>query len=283
MRGVLATARHWGRQGLRRLLSSELELLRSAPIRDAGHGYDLFGLEPERVALMLALLGQLHRRYFRVRAHGVELLPTRGPAILASNHSGTLPFDATMLWTDVLLRRGRIPRAVADFFVAGMPFVGTLFTRCGMVGGTPGNLRALLESGEWVLLFPEGVPGIAKPIWKRYQLQEWREGHAELALRHRVPVVPVALIGAEEQMPLIGHLHKLGSLLGVPYVPIPLTPFPLPVRYHIHYGEPLVLHEGLHPEDADDPEVVKRAASRVRAAVQALLDRGLRQRQGLFR
>jgi 1-acyl-sn-glycerol-3-phosphate acyltransferase len=283
MSGALATARQWGRGGLRRLLAPELELLRDAPIRDAGHGYDVFGLEPENVAIMLALLRRIHGHYFRAQSHGVENLPTRGAAILAANHSGTLPLDGMMIWTDVLLHRRRIPRTVADYFVAGMPFVGTLFARCGVVGGTPGNLRVLLESGELVLLFPEGVPGIAKPIWKRYQLQDWREGHAELALRHRVPVVPVAVIGAEEQWPLLGRIEALGPLIGVPYVPVPLTLFPLPVRYHIHYGDPLVLHEGLQPEDADDPVVVKRAARRVRDAVQALIDRGLRQREGIFR
>ncbi|WP_224245146.1 lysophospholipid acyltransferase family protein [Hyalangium gracile] len=283
MSELLSTARQWSHRWLQRLLTPELELLRFAAIQDAGHGYDLFGLEPRHVAVMLALLGRIHEHYFRVTAHGVENIPARGPAILASNHSGTLPFDATMIWTDVLLRRGRIARAVADYFVAGMPFVGTLFARCGVVGGTPGNLRVLLESGELVMLFPEGVPGISKPIWKRYQLQEWREGHAELALRHRVPVVPVAVIGAEEQMPLLGRLETLGSWIGVPHIPVPLTPIPLPVRYHIHYGEPLVLHEGLEPEDADDPDVVKRASSRVREAVQELIARGLRQRQGLFR
>jgi 1-acyl-sn-glycerol-3-phosphate acyltransferase len=283
MSGMLATARQWGRQGLRRLLATELALARSAPIRDAGHGYDLFGLAPGHVAFMLALLGRLHAHYFRARAYGVENLPVRGAALLAANHSGTLPLDGMMLWADVILRRERIPRTIADYFVAGLPFIGTLFARCGVVGGTPGNLQALLESGELVLIFPEGVPGIAKPIWERYQLQEWRVGHAELAIRHRAPVVPVALIGPEEQMPLLGRIEALGPLLGVPYVPLPLTLLPLPVRYHIHYGEPLVLHQGLRPEDADDPEVVQRAASRVREAVQHLIQRGLRQRQGIFR
>lgn len=271
------------RWGLERLLARELELVRAAPFQDAGHGYDLFGLEPKHVAFMLALLGRVHRHYFRVCSHGVENLPARGSAILAANHSGTLPFDAMMLWVDVIVRRGRIPRAVADYFVAGMPFIGTLFARCGVVGGTAGNLRVLLESGEMVTIFPEGVPGVAKPFSRRYQLQEWRVGHAELAIRHRAPVVPVAIIGAEEQMPQLGRLQALGPLLGVPHVPLPLTPLPLPVRYHVHYGEPLVLHEGLGPEDADNPEVVQRAAGRVREAVQALIERGLRQRRGIFR
>lgn len=271
------------RWGLERLLAQELEWVRAMPFQDTGYGYDLFGLEPKHVAFMLALLRRVHQYYFRVSSYGVENLPAKGAAILAANHSGTLPFDGLMLWVDVILRRGRVPRAVGDYFVAGMPFVGTVFARCGMVGGTAGNLRALLESGELIMLFPEGVPGIAKPFSRRYQLQEWRVGHAELAIRHRAPVVPVAIIGAEEQMPQLGRIQALGALLGVPHVPLPLTPFPLPVRYHVHYGEPLVLHEGLGPEDADDPEVVQRAALRVRDAVQALIARGLRQRRGIFR
>jgi 1-acyl-sn-glycerol-3-phosphate acyltransferase len=265
------------------MLARELELVRAAPFQDAGHGYDLFGLEPGHVAALVALLGRIHRYYFRVRSYCVENVPARGAAILAANHSGTLPFDATMLWADVIVRRSRISRAVADYFVSVLPFVGTLFARCGMVGGTAGNLRALLEAGEVVMIFPEGVPGVSKPFSRRYQLQEWRVGHAELAIRHRVPVVPVAIIGAEEQMPQLGRIRALGPLLGVPHVPVPLTPFPLPVRYHIHYGEPLVLHEGHRPEDADDPHVVQRAALRVRDAVQALLEQGLRQRRGIFR
>lgn len=273
----------WGRRGLQRLLARELEHVRAVPIRDAGHGYDVFGLEPAHVAFALASLGWLHQRYFRVSSHGVEHVPARGPALLAANHSGTLPFDAVMLWVDVLRRRGRIPRAVTDYFVAGMPFFGTLFARCGAVGGTPGNLRVLLESGELLMLFPEGVPGISKPFSQRYQLQEWRVGHAELAIRHRAPVVPVAIIGAEEQMPQLGRIEALGPLVGAPYVPVPLTPLPLPVHYHMHYGEPLMLHEGLAPEDADDPEVVERAASRVKEAVQVLIQRGLRRRRGVFR
>jgi 1-acyl-sn-glycerol-3-phosphate acyltransferase len=280
---MIAAARRWSRWGLQRLLAKELEVVRAVPFQDAGHGYDLFGLEPEHVAFMLALLRRLHQHYFRVCSHGLENLPARGAALLAANHSGTLPFDGLMLWVDVIVRRGRIPRAVGDYFVSGMPFVGTLFARCGMVGGMAGNLRALLESGELVMLFPEGVPGVAKPFSRRYQLQEWRVGHAELAIRHRAPVVPVAIIGAEEQMPQLGRIQALGPLLGVPHVPLPLTPFPLPVRYHVHYGEPLVLHEGLAPEDADDPAVVQRAALRVRDAVQMLIERGLRQRRGIFR
>jgi 1-acyl-sn-glycerol-3-phosphate acyltransferase len=270
-----------GRRLASGLLDGPLEHMSSVPFRDAGHGYDVFGYEPLHAACALSALKLLYRRWFRVRSHGAEHVPAQGPAILVGNHSGTLPFDAMMLWTDVVLRRRRLPRPVADYFVPSLPFLGTLYARGGVVGGTAGNLRVLLDAGELLMIFPEGVPGIAKPFRERYQLQDFRVGHAELAIRHQAPVVPVGIVGAEEQMPQLARLPV--HAFGIPYLPLPLTPLPLPVRYHLHYGEPLRLHEGLRPEDADDPEVVRRAAERVRHAVQALVNRGLRLRKGVFR
>lgn len=252
------------------------------PVRDAGHGYDEFGLERGHVALALAGLKPLHRHYFRVRSHGVENIPARGAAILAGNHSGTLPFDAAMVWTDVLLGRGRVARAVADHFVSAVPFFGTFATRAGMVSGSHRNLSRLLERGELVLIFPEGVPGIAKPFRERYHLQEWRVGHAELSIRHRAPVIPLAVVGAEEQMPLLGRLVTPGKWLGLPYLPVAPVLLPLPVRYHVVYGEPLHLYEGHTPADADEPEVVHAAAAKVKDAVAALIQRGLDWRRGIF-
>ncbi|WP_158502093.1 lysophospholipid acyltransferase family protein [Vitiosangium sp. GDMCC 1.1324] len=270
-----------GRRLASTLLAEPLEHVRSIPFRDAGHGHDVFGYEPLHAAFGLSLMTPLYRYWFRVDSHGVEHLPARGPALVVGNHSGTLPFDAMMLWTDVILRRQRMPRPVADYFVPALPFVSTLFARAGVVGGTAGNLRVLLDAGELLMVFPEGVPGIAKPFRERYQLREFRVGYAELAIRHQAPVVPVGIVGAEEQMPQIARLPV--HAFGAPHLPVPLTLVPLPVHYHLHYGEPLLLHEGLRPEDADDPEVVRRASERVRHAVQALVDEGLRLRKGVFR
>ena len=163
-----------------------------------------------------------------------------------------------------------------------MPWVGAMFSRVGVVSGTRGNFRHLLETGELVLVFPEGTPGIGKGFRKRYQLQQWRVGHAELALRHRAPVIPMALIGAEESWPQLARIDGF-HLFGVPFMPLPLAPFPLPTHLHVYYGEPLVLHERYPPDEADDPEVAGAAAAEVKAAVAALIERGLREREGVFR
>ncbi len=250
---------------------------------DAGHGYDAFGLSPRWVAATLHLLRPVYESYFRVSSHGIENVPADGPAILAPNHSGVIPIDALMLWTDVVRRTDppRVPRAVSDHFVPLLPFVSLLFSRCGVVGGSRGNLHHLLERGELMMIFPEGTRGVGKPFSQRYQLQEWRVGHTEMAIRHRAPVVPVAIIGAEEQFPLEVRLPV--HLFGAPYLPVGPVPFPLPVHYHIHYGPPIALHDGHPPEDADDPAITAAAAAQVKAAVQSLIETGLAQRKGWFR
>lgn len=249
---------------------------------DEGHGYDGFGLHPDFIALGEAISKPLYDRYFRVEAHGVENVPATGAAVLASNHSGSLPFDGAMIWNAVLKHTNppRAVRAVADYFVPSLPVISTLFARCGVVGGSRGNARALLEGGELLLIFPEGTPGIGKRYKDRYKVQAWRQGHCELAIRHRAPVVPIAVIGAEEQMPQLGRIEIGGA---IPYLPITATPFPLPVKYHIWFGEPIRLDQEFTPEDADDPAIVRSAALRVKAAVQGLIEHGLHERKGVFR
>ena len=132
------------------------------------------------------------------------------------------------------------------------------------------------------MIFPEGVPGIVKPFSERYQLQSFRVGHAELAIRHSAQIVPVGIVGGEEQMPALLSSRRLGRLIGISAMPIPIVPLPLPVRYHIYYGDPIRLDLETTPDQADDPGVVREAADQVQAAVHDLLQRGLSERNGVF-
>jgi 1-acyl-sn-glycerol-3-phosphate acyltransferase len=195
-----------------------------------------------------------------------------------------LPVDAMMLYLDVLRHTDppRVARPIADLFVPALPFIGALFARVGVVAGSRQNVQHLLAHGELVMVFPEGTAGIGKPRRERYRLQRWTVGHAELAIRQRVPVIPTAIVGPDDQWPQLARIRQL-RLFGAPYLPIPLTPLPLPVRYHIRYGEPLHLYEGLTQADADDPSTVHTAAARVAFAVEQLLAESLQLRKGLFR
>ena len=189
-----------------------------------------------------------------------------------------------MLCLDVLFRSQplRIPRPVVDRFVPLLPFVSTSMARLGAVSGTRANVRRLLERGELLAIWPEGVGGVARSFRQRYRLQDWRVGHAELAIRHRAPVVPVAIVGAEEGWPVLARLRAF-HLFGAPCLPIPAVLFSLPTHYQIHYGAPISLHRGLPCDAADDPAVLAQAAARVRGAVRELIHRALTRRRGVFR
>ncbi|MCB9674358.1 MAG: acyltransferase family protein [Alphaproteobacteria bacterium] len=264
------------------VLPPELEeIAETVRINDAGHGIDPFGLNRKGAYRGLALTYWLYEYWFRVESHDIHHVPAEGAAVLACNHSGMLPLDALMLAHDLMRNRRRPARIAMDYFVPGLPWVNLVFTRGGGFSGSRGNFHALIEAGELVLVFPEGVPGIGKPFSQRYQLQTWREGHVELAIEHGVPVVPVCVIGAEEQWPQVARIEGVEAL-GIPYIPIPATPVPLPVKYHIWYGEPIPIPSLYRREQAHDSGAVSEAAARVRSAVQDLITHGLAQRKGIF-
>ena len=136
-------------------------IAKQAPFHDAGHGFDVFGLHPPALASAVSASAPIYERYFRVESRGAEHVPADGPAILVANHAGVLPVDGAMLCLDVLRRTDppRIPRAIADRFVPRVPLVATAFARFGVVSGTRANVRYLLEHGELLAIWPEGVSG----------------------------------------------------------------------------------------------------------------------------
>ena len=233
---------------IQRALGARLEARAEALKADLGEGYDCFGASADGTGVALALTRPLYERWFRVESRGAHHVPSEGPVIVAANHSGTLPFDAMMLHADLLRRTDppRLPRSVVDRFVPRLPWFSTLVARAGAINGTRRNVEHVLATGQLLVVFPEGTVGIGKPFAERYRLQPWRPGHAELALRHRAPVVPTAIVGAEEQLPIIARIDRFHAF-GAPYLPVPLFPFPLPVHYHVRYGEPLALHAAARP------------------------------------
>ena len=248
---------------------------------DAGHGYDAFGLHPSFVALGEVLVS-LYDKYFRVRSFDHHNIPSNGPAVLAANHSGNLPMDGMLIWLDVLRNTTppRVPRPIADHFVPSLPYLGTLFARGGLVGGSRGNARTLLDAGEMLMIFPEGVPGIVKSFTKRYQLQHFRRGHADLAIPTRPPLFPLVWWAVRSSF---HHFSKAADWAACWACPRAHSVVPTPASsYYLYYGEPIPVHEEYTPEDADNPAVVNEVAERVKEAVNALIQRGLDERPGIF-
>jgi 1-acyl-sn-glycerol-3-phosphate acyltransferase len=271
------------RRGVSRWLA-DAERRRLAALRAAlGRRADPFGLDVDTIERALPAMLALYRWWFRVRSEGHEHLPRRGGAILVANHGGLLPFDGAMAVLDVLLHSDppRILRPLVARFVRELPLVRDFYAGTGPVIGTRENFRRLLERRELVLVFPEGVAGIRKTMPDRYRVQHFHRGFVEEAVRLGVPVIPVAIVGPDDQAPILYDVKAIARWLGLPAFPItptfpwlgPLGLLPYPVRYRIVYGEPLALHEQAPPEAASDRARMEEMAARVRLTVQHLLDR----------
>jgi 1-acyl-sn-glycerol-3-phosphate acyltransferase len=246
------------------------------------YGVDPYGFDIDFTTSAVAPLLWLYKRYFRVQVTGIDDVPPEGPVLLVSNHSGQLPFDAAMIEVALLIDKDppRVARALVDTWVPTLPFVSTWLARCGQIVGTPENCRRLLAAGEALLVFPEGTRGLNKPFRERYRLRDFGLGFMRMALENDVPLVPVGVVGAEEQAPAIFDLKPLARLLSFPAFPITPTvlPFPLPTRYRILFGTPMRFAGS--PDDED--QALLQKVEKVRGAVQALLARGLQEREHVF-
>lgn len=244
------------------------------------HGYDPFGFSPSYLRKVLPTTAMLYRHYFRVITRGIEHVP-EGRALLIANHSGQIPLDGMMIGTAMLLDREepKMTRAMVEKWVPSLPFISMLFSRAGQVVGTQANAHLLLERGEQIMVFPEGSRGISKPWSRRYQLEEFGLGFMRLALKTNTPIVPIGVVGAEEQIPTIYNAKKLAKMLGMPSLPItPTMMVPLPVRYRIYFGEPLTF-EG-DPDDED--RAIRAHVDVVQRKIEALIAEGRADRVSLF-
>ena len=254
---------------------------------------DDFGYDPHLARqLLLPLARPLYENYFRVKTLGVDRVPSEGPALLVGNHSGSIAIDAVMVSYAVATEHPekRSVRNVAADLVFTLPFVGALARKFGTAVATEEDAHELLKRGELVGVYPEGYKGVGKGWRERYKLQRFgRGGFIETALRSRVPIIPVAIVGAEEAYPMIADAKFLARAIGAPYFPItptfpllgPLGLLPYPSKWIIEFGEPVPMDD--YPEDAaDDAMLVFDLADRIRDTIQQMLYRNLARRRGVF-
>jgi 1-acyl-sn-glycerol-3-phosphate acyltransferase len=233
---------------------------------------DEWGRSERFRAAARAVYDPIYSKWFRVEWEGLEKIPTEGAALLVGNHAGAIPSDAPVIMHGIEKELGRPVYGLADYFFRTVPVVGTLWARGGGVSARPANAyRLLKEQGQLVLDFPEGTKGPSKSFTDRYQLRRFgRGGFIEIAMRAGAPVVPIAVIGSEEAMPVLFRLPVVAKALGLPYFPVtanvlalgPLgvvLPFPAkfklrvldPVHFDIppdqeRYSKSRIMEEGEH-------------------------------------
>jgi 1-acyl-sn-glycerol-3-phosphate acyltransferase len=235
-----------------------------------------------------------YRLWFRCEVQGIENVPAEGGALLVSNHSGALPPDAAMI-AKAIKEEHPHPRPVhltVEHFFKGYPGFSMLLPKIGAVAAHPANVHRLLyDERQLVLVFPEGRKGTEKLYKDRYRLRRFgRGGFVEAAMRARAPIVPIAVVGAEESAPIFAHVRPLQRLTGLLYFPITPT-FPhfgllgmlgyLPAKFTIRFLRP-VRTDAMGDEPWEDKGLVQTVAQDVRATIQGELIEMLGERRSVW-
>lgn len=285
-RVLAATRRSVDELSLKLLGSDFDERVRTLRKRYEALGGDPFGLEADTAKYAVIGTAFFHRVYFRTEVFGIDHVPD-GRVLIVANHSGQVPIDGAIIGAAMFLdaEPPRVIRAMVEKWAQTLPFVSTFFSRVGQVVGVPENARRLLEMDEALLVFPEGTRGISKPFSRRYQLEEFGLGFMRLAIETNTPIVPVAVVGAEEQYVNLGNLRWAARALGMPVFPVipqwfvPGAQLPLPTRYRLYFGEPMRFAGDADEEDA----IIEEKVWIVKQTIQSMLNRGLKERKGVFR
>jgi 1-acyl-sn-glycerol-3-phosphate acyltransferase len=244
---------------------------------------DESGFDPDfHASVLMPVTRAVYRNWFRVRMRGLEHVPAEGPALVVANHSGVLPLDAIMLQSGLYDEHPghRNLRLLGADLVYAIPGLAGLARKSGHTRACPAEAARLLAAGDLVGVFPEGFKGIGKPFSERYQLQRFgRNGFAATAIRAGVPIIPCAIVGAEEIYPMIGNAGSLARILRLPYFPLtplfpwlgPLGAIPLPSNWIIEFSPP-VPADGYAAAGQAPAAAVAELAGKVRDIVQQRLD-----------
>jgi 1-acyl-sn-glycerol-3-phosphate acyltransferase len=253
---------------------------------------DEWGRSERTRALARTIYEPIYSKWFRTEWEGLEKIPAEGGALLVANHAGAIPSDAPVIMHGIEKELGRPVYGLADYFFRTLPVVGTLWARSGGVSARPANAyRLLREQHQLALVFPEGTKGPSKSFTDRYQLRRFgRGGFVEIAMRAGVPVIPIAVVGSEEAMPVMFRLPTLARALGVPYVPITANllamgpvgvVMPFPAKFKLQVLDPV--HFDV-PADQDrySKSRVMEESERIRTQIQEAVYDMLRDRRSVW-
>lgn len=251
--------------------------------------HDPWGFNLEACTRAIKIFWPLYKHYFRVRVHGIENVENK-PYMVVSNHTGQIAIDGMLVTMAFALDVAppRILRGMVERFLASMPFVGDFVAQTGSILGDRKNCQYLLEKGESILVFPEGVRGISKSTNNFYKLQPFTKGFFRIALQSNTEILPIAVIGAEEFYPYVMHLKKLAKMLSMPAMPItptfpwlgPLGLIPMPSPIDIYIGKPYQLPQNVSPEAVEKD--LNEHIYRLENQIKEMIKHGLEHRRTLI-
>ena len=276
---VLNSSLHYQGDVLKRRLTGEYET-------------DEWGLDREVLEAVRPFFEFMYKTFWRVEMSGLENIPEAGRGLLVANHSGQLPWDGAMLATGVMLEHPaqRLVRTLYATWFPTLPIISDVFVKCGQVLATEDNGIRLLQQDELAAVYPEGYKGVGKLFKDRYRLARFgRGGFVRMALKTHAPLIPVAVVGAEETYISLGKSNLMAKLTGFPYFPIsPTWPWmglagfiPLPTKWYIDIGEPIST-EGYGPNAANNLMLVSQLTDQVRNVVQEMIYARLSKRRSVF-
>ena len=247
--------------------------------------------DPAFILRVLPVLEPFFERYHELEVTGLEHIPS-GPALAVGNHNGGV-MTPDMFGLMVAFWRARGVQEPAyglmHDLVTKVPGVSEVMARFGAVAANHDNGLRLLARGAKVLVYPGGDLDAFKPWEHRHRIVFGeRKGFVRLALRARVPIVPVVSVGAHEAFHVLtdgvelARRSGLKALLRLEAVPIalglpfglvvgPMAYWPLPVRIRIRVLPPLAWPE-LGEDAADDAAIVARCRAEVMGAMQQAMD-----------
>ncbi|HET9733320.1 MAG TPA: lysophospholipid acyltransferase family protein [Acidimicrobiales bacterium] len=254
---------------------------------------DEWGRSESMRSLIRSLYDPLYTHWFRTEWEGLEKIPKDGGALLVANHAGAIPSDAPVIMHGIEKELDRAVYGLGDHIFRNLPVVGTLWARGGGVAAHPENAyRLLREQRQLVLVFPEGTKGPGKLYNERYRLRRFgRGGFVEIAMRAGVPIIPLAVVGAEESMPIVWKSSTLAKALGIPYFPVTANMLALgpllglvgyfPAKFRIQVLDPVTFDVPPDQERYSKSRVLSEA-ERIRQDLQETLFEMLRRRQSVW-
>lgn len=242
-------------------------------------GEDSWGLDLDFLRRVFVAAWPIYKHYFRVRVFGEENVPEKGAFMATSNHSGQIAIDGALIGLAFFadMKHPHVLRPMVERFVYKTPFIGAWIAALGGVLGDRTNCRAILKQGEAVLVFPEGVRGIAKNTSEFYQLQKFPAGFYRMALEAGCDILPIAVVGAEEFYPFVFQARGLAKKLGLPCFPITPNLFPLPSPVDIYIGKLHTPPKDLSTDSAD--RAIEEQVEMIQEEIQNMIDQGLKNRR----